>query len=399
MAFNCVKDIFREYELNKKNIEIPLSTIKKELEKYKKRIVLYGAGSAGIAFLHYLRDAGIFPRFFSDGDIEKQGKVCEGLEIISPESIVKRVDNEALVIVTINTDGKTYCKDFKKELLEGGHQGVHSKLKKVGCKYIIDYTYFRRCYQLFCGEKYNLPACSDVYQMLNYQDKIEEVFCLFKDDITKNIYLKLLEFRLLTDEVDIPIFPEKHMYFEYDLFPKLEEEIFVDCGACGGSSLQNFLKYNEKVFLQYYGIEPDSFNFKKLENYVSSLDDNTQKKIVIKNAAVFDYNGKTKFYILNGPGSFQADIGTDTIETIQIDNLLENQKATYIKMNIEGSEVFALRGAKNVITEWKPRLGIMGYHKTSDFWEVPLLIKKFNSEYQFYLRSYMKNVAFTYYAY
>ena len=119
MRFNCVKDIVEEYELNKKHIEIPLATVKKEIEQYKNKIVLYGAGSAGIAFLHYLRDAEIFPQFFSDGDIDKHGKIVEGLEVISPESIVKKLGREALVIVTINTDGKTYCKDFKKELLEG----------------------------------------------------------------------------------------------------------------------------------------------------------------------------------------------------------------------------------------------------------------------------------------
>lgn len=67
-------------------------------------------------------------------------------------------------------------------------------------------------------------------------------------------------------------------------------------------------------------------------------------------------------------------------------------------MNIEGSEIPALRGAERTIREYMPRLGIMGYHKTSDFWEVPLLIKEYGEDYHISLRSYMKNVAFTYYA-
>ncbi|MDD7049836.1 MAG: FkbM family methyltransferase [Lachnospiraceae bacterium] len=399
MRFNCVKDIVEEYELNKKHIEIPLATVKKEIEQYKNKIVLYGAGSAGIAFLHYLRDAEIFPQFFSDGDIDKHGKIVEGLEVISPESIVKKLGREALVIVTINTDGKTYCKDFKKELLEGGHQGVHKKLKELGCNNVIDYTYFRRCYQLFSGEKYNLPACSDIYQILEQQDKIEKVFSLLKNENTKSVFLKILEFRLLSDKVSIPTYSEKGMYFEYDLFPKIKDEIFIDCGACGGSSLKDFLKVNQAEFNAYYGIEPDIFNFKKLENYISNLSDSEKQKINIYNGAAYENNKGTYFYVLNGPGSFQADTGTTFINTIKIDDLLGKKNATYIKMNIEGSEVSALKGAEYTITTWKPRMAIMGYHKTSDFWEVPLLLRKFNEEYQLHLRSYMRNVAFTYYAY
>ena len=87
------------------------------------------------------------------------------------------------------------------------------------------------------------------------------------------------------------------------------------------------------------------------------------------------------------------------VETTTIDKELSGQRATYIKMNIEGSEVPALKGAEYTIKTFRPRLAIMGYHKTSDFWEVPLLIKEYRPDYNIELRSYMKNVAFCYYAY
>ncbi len=396
---NSVKEIFDEYKLHSKEIEIPLEQVKRELQPYKNKIVLYGAGSAGIAFLHYLLDAKIFPRYFADGDNEKHGKICEGLEIIAPETIIDRVGKEALVIVTINTDGKSYCKDFKKELLVGGHHGVHRRLKECGCSNIIDYTYFRRCYQLFRGEKYNLPACSDVYMMLERQGEIERTYKLLEDDMTRSTFLKVLEFRILTDQVEIPTFPEKGMYFEYDLFPKINDEVFVDCGACGGSSLTEFLETNNHCFEAYHGIEPDKTNFEKLEKFISELPENEQKKMQIYHAAAYENDGSTNFFILNGPGSFQADNGPDRIKTVKIDSILDREKATYIKMNIEGSEVPALRGAKYTISNYHPRMAIMGYHKTSDFWEVPLLMKEYNGDYQLSLRSYMRNVAFAYYAY
>ena len=184
-----VQDIFREYKLCHKDIDIPLEQLIKDLDKYKGKIVLYGAGSAGIAFLHYLSDIGINPTFFADGDTQKQGNKCENLEIIAPEEIVPRLGENALVIVTINTDGKSYCKDFKAELLAGGHQGVHKRLREFGCKNIVDYTFFRRCYQLFQGEKYNLPACNDVYLMIQMQDEIESVYQMLEDDLSRKVFL------------------------------------------------------------------------------------------------------------------------------------------------------------------------------------------------------------------
>lgn len=399
MAINQVKKIFDDFMFHRNEIEISLDAILKELKPYKNKIVLYGAGSAGIAFLHYLRDAQIIPAFFSDGDKEKQGKICEGLEIIPPEKIVKLLGKDALVIVTINTDGKSYCKDFKQELLAGGHQGVHKRLRELGCHNVIDYTYFRRCYQLFDGEKYNLPACSDVYLMMRNQDKIEKVFDMLEDVRTQNTFLRLLEFRLLRDDVDIPVSPEKGMYFEYDLFPRCAEEAFVDCGACGGSSLKEFLEVNSHVFGAYYGIEPDVVNFARLQSFVHTLPEKEQEKMKLFQAAAYDNNDGTHFFVLGGPGTFQADNGPDFVPTIKIDDALEHQIASYIKMNIEGSEVPALRGAEYTIKNYHPRLGIMGYHKTSDLWEVPLLIKLYCDDYKLRLRSYMRNVAFAYYAF
>lgn len=396
---DTVKSIFSEFEIHKKEIEIPIHHMKKDLEEYTGKIVLYGAGSAGIAFFHYLKDVGINPVFFADGDTEKQGKMCEGLEIISPSEIILRLGKNALVIVTINTDGKNYCKDFKKELLTGGHQGVHQRLKECGCINVIDYTYFRRCYALFQGEKYNLPSCTDVYLMKEHQHEIESVYHMLEDDMSRQVFLKLLEFRLLTDKTDIPTLPEENMYFEYTLFEKKKDEVFVDCGACSGSSLKGFLNANDCQFEKYVGIEPDIRNFKLLEHYISGMEDKIQNKMKIFHAAAYEHNEGTNFYVLKGPGTFQAAGGPDFVKTIRIDDALPEGYASYIKMNIESSEVPALKGAEHIIKRFAPRLAIMGYHKTSDFWAVPLLMKQFNQEYKLSLRSYMHNVAFTYYAY
>jgi FkbM family methyltransferase len=53
----------------------------------------------------------------------------------------------------------------------------------------------------------------------------------------------------------------------------------------------------------------------------------------------------------------------------------------FIKMDIEGTELNALDGAARVLREFRPRLAISGYHKPSDFWEIPNRIKDLNPDY------------------
>jgi FkbM family methyltransferase len=59
-----------------------------------------------------------------------------------------------------------------------------------------------------------------------------------------------------------------------------------------------------------------------------------------------------------------------------------------IKMDIEGSEVAALGGAREIIGEAMPKLAICVYHKLEDLWEVPNKIHEAQTEkcYDYYLR-------------
>ena len=57
-------------------------------------------------------------------------------------------------------------------------------------------------------------------------------------------------------------------------------------------------------------------------------------------------------------------------------------------MDIEGSELKALEGAKELIQNLKPKLAISVYHNTEDIYMIPQLILKYNPEYKLYLRHY-----------
>ncbi len=393
-----IREIFTDFTEKRNSLEYSVDQMKSDLEAFIDKIVLYGAGSAGIAFLQYLRDIGIEPRYFVDGDPRKWGCVVEGVKVIGPEKIIGNLSADALVIVTINTDGKKYCKSFTEALRLGGHEGVHKTLESAGCRNVIDYTYFRRCHDLFRGDHYNLPSCSDVQIMLEHKKEISDVYELLADDMSKDVFRKILCFRLLDDSITIPTLSQDNQYFEYDLYKMIGTERFIDCGAYNGITLKTFLKNNHNQLGQYVALEPDEINFSTLQNYVNDLEDSIKNKIKILKCAAHQKKGQKSLYALHGPGSFLTDIGKNIVDTDYIDAILDGSCATMIKMNIEGSEKMALLGAKETIKKFSPVLAIAAYHKTRDLWEVPLLIHSFNQDYKFYLRSYMNHISFLFYA-
>lgn len=75
---------------------------------------------------------------------------------------------------------------------------------------------------------------------------------------------------------------------------------------------------------------------------------------------------------------------TDSFDCISLDDYAQAhlEQVDFIKMDIEGSEMDALAGARDTIRNFKPRLAISGYHKPDDLWEIPRKIRELNPGYE-----------------
>ena len=82
-------------------------------------------------------------------------------------------------------------------------------------------------------------------------------------------------------------------------------------------------------------------------------------------------------------------IGYESVKTTTLDAYIEQNHISHIdllKMDIEGAEPQALRGAQNIIRRWKPKLAISIYHDFRHLWEVPLFLTELVPEYDIYIR-------------
>ena len=169
----------------------------------------------------------------------------------------------------------------------------------------------------------------------------------------------------------------------------------MDCGAFDGQTLRDLLALTGGRVGAYYALEPDTVNFRRLEQFAAQLPEALRAKSTLFPCAAWSGEGKLPLYALHGPGSFAAPYGGTQAEAISIDKLLDGRRATAVKMNIEGSELAALKGAEKTLRRWRPKLMIAGYHKTWDFWAVPEAMLEVG--YEVYLRSYMHHLSFVFY--
>lgn len=179
----------------------------------------------------------------------------------------------------------------------------------------------------------------------------------------------------------------------FDLFKPMQREIFIDAGTFDGTTIIDFNRWLGKTTGFAYGMEPVREMY---EVAIRRLQENKITNAKIYECAAWNCNEKVNIRMdvkADGEiwgGSRISEDGAVTIKGKTIDTLLEENESnvTFIKMDIEGSELKALEGAANSIKIYQPRLAISLYHKPEDVLEIPTYILGLNPKYKLYLRHY-----------
>ena len=109
-----------------------------------------------------------------------------------------------------------------------------------------------------------------------------------------------------------------------------------------------------------------------------------QDRIKIYNLGIWDSECDITYSI--GDSQSTVGLGEGKGHVVPLDDALHDEKTTFIKMDIEGAEPQALRGARKIIQTQKPKLAICIYHDFRHLWEIPLYIKSLVPEYRIYFR-------------
>lgn len=174
-------------------------------------------------------------------------------------------------------------------------------------------------------------------------------------------------------------------YFDY-LRP-WGKEYFVDAGALDGATTTEFLKWCDGNYGAVYAFEVNPL---MLEECDKNLRNSVEKsRLFFWDYALWDKRENVMFD--NSESKWSAHIdsnGQNLVKADTIDNLLGDKIVTYIKFDIEGSELKALYGAKNCILKNRPRMAVSVYHNENDMEKIMEYLHALNSDYHFVLRHY-----------
>lgn len=228
-------------------------------------------------------------------------------------------------------------------------------------------------------------------------DKILKVFDSLCNDESKKLYAEIVISRMNGKEIDQNLICQDEYFSDTHFLKRDQKEVFVDCGAYVGDTIEQYIYKKAGIFNQIYAFEPNEKNYKALEFRAErlkkewALEDN---KIILVKAGVSDSTYKTELHFAEAEGphlSSSLDDGKDSsgnIDVVNLDDFFKDKFVSFIKADIESFEPKMIKGAENLIRNCKPLIAICIYHNAYDLFEIPLMLKELNENYQFFVKQH-----------
>lgn len=329
-------------------------------------IILYGAGNLGRFTVKAMRESGRLPVAVCDSNPKLWGTTCEGIEVMAIDKAIL-VHPKALYVVTIYNGAS-----------------MRKKLRSIGVRVASFAQLYRARLMNRTGPPLPYGSIDDISKLRSSAEAIRIGASLWADAASRREYLAQIQYRVTLDDSCLPppLLAEQ-MYFPPEIAWK-EHECFVDCGAFDGDTIRAFLTRRPYQGDRIVAIEPDPYNAERLRQSLAAS--KTEARVV--DVALGERFGSHPFKAIGTAGSQLDKDGQMAVDVRALDYVLAGETPTRIKMDIEGSELAALRGCVRTLQQHKPALAICTYHKSEDLWQIPTFIKMVVPDYDLYARRY-----------
>lgn len=181
-----------------------------------------------------------------------------------------------------------------------------------------------------------------------------------------------------------------------DILSAADIRTAADLGAYTGDSLRELSRHAPQL-TDVLCMEPDQRSFRKLVRYAEGSALQGVRVHPLQAAAwssdtalTFHDTGNRNATLLAVPQSRERlrEVYARSLDSAwgEIRDSLPQSRLDFIKYDVEGAEWEALLGSREVIREYHPRLLVSVYHKSTDLWELPLLVRELYPEAALYLR-------------
>jgi len=259
-----------------------------------------------------------------------------------------------------------------------------NRLREAGVEDVLDYfTLLRLSKGQFRPVDYSEHNQKD---LVENRAKYEWLMRILSDETSRRTLLSVSRFRFSGDVEHMRGFrvdPEKQ-YFE-DFINLPPDCVFVDGGGFDGGTTKQFAQ-RFPAYRRIYYFEPSRV---MMSISRTALRDVPSTVLIEKGLA--NTTGRVRFDAEDGPASRISDEGNVEIAVARLDDEIA-EPVTFIKLDIEGSELDAIAGAQRHISSHRPVLAICVYHDQRDFWRIPERVLSYVSSYDVYLRHYTEGI-------
>jgi FkbM family methyltransferase len=356
MELENVYDSYNEFYLNE---------LSKKLNE-NKGIVIFGAGILGNKIATFLSNKNHNIICFADNNSNLWGSYINGIPVLSLVESGEKYSNSICIICIWNPR-------FHYEIIK-------KQLDQFKFEHIIHSAQIMQLYSEELLPHYHF-ANPNFY--IQNKDQIFKTYELLSDAESKRQYILQLEYRFKIDFNSLPKSDSHNQYFPNGIINLSENEVFLDAGAYDGDTFLEFYKRVNGKYINYIALEPDPKNFEVIQLNLESYNN-----VVIDPFAVGERHEFLNFNSTGGEGASISNEGDVSVECVSIDEKYIKYKPTFLKFDIEGAELDALKGAQNVIQQFTPTIAVCIYHKPQDIFEIPLWINDLNPNYNFFVRTH-----------
>lgn len=328
-----------------------------EILSRKNKVLIYGNMAYAIDSMHFLRNHGIaVDAFVVDSWADRFDDNIEGIPVKSVDMMIPCIENYDVVI---------------------GFQNIEKCRTMLGMRQWLKTNVY-----MFWEPIAHVQWKHDWY--LSHVEDFATARSLLADELSQKTLDALIEARETGNIEPLMKSAVPNQYFNYLTYEKdFSEETFLDCGAFNGDTILAYNQFTAGKFKKIIAFEPELENANKIKENTGGIHD-----IHIISKGLWEKETTLNF-TSDSSASRVEENGTSSVEVTSIDSIMNGEQVSFVKMDIEGAEYEAMRGAEKTIRKWMPKLAICVYHKCDDIFKFIAFLDEFKSEerkYVFYLR-------------
>lgn len=218
-------------------------------------------------------------------------------------------------------------------------------------------------------------------------ERLKALHARLADDESRRCLYRIVAFRLGLDDAYASFRHELAQYFNPLTLATLPARpiSYIDGGAYDGDSLRQLAAC--RPIAQAHLFEPDPENYRKLTERLqaSSFPVNCLPLGLMNAYQILSFAGG------QGEGGNLRGSGDVHVACVALDELLPNTPIDFIKLDVEGAEIPALRGASRLLERCRPTLAISLYHRPDDLWAIPETLDSLCPDYRLLIRQHYFN--------